>query len=229
MMENQKNLPQHLGIIMDGNRRWAREKKLPLFEGHRQGGEVLKKITLVAKKRGIKILTFFCFSTENWQRPKNEVDYLMNLVHEAFLTWMSDFNKENIKVKVIGQKEVLPDRVKKEIEVVERETSQNTRMTLNMALSYGGRAELVDAIKKIVKKGIDPDKITEDTVKENLWTSDVDLIIRTGGEQRLSGFLLWQAAYSEFLFVKKYWPDFDENDLDAALADYASRQRRFGK
>lgn len=228
-MKNQKNPPRHLGIIMDGNRRWAKTHNLPTLEGHRRGAQTLKNIALAAKRKGIKTLTFFCFSTENWQRSKSEVDYLMDLIHEMFATRMNELQKEQIKITVIGQKDKLPKKVSKEIDIVEEETKHNAGMTLNLALSYGGRAEIVDAVKKIIKSGVDPEKITEETVKENLWTSDVDLIVRTGGEQRSSGFLLWQAAYSEFLFVKKYWPDFGENDLDAALAEYASRQRRFGK
>ncbi len=228
-MEKQKNLPRHLGIILDGNRRWAKEHGLPTFEGHRKGFENVKLIIQAAQDRGIKTLTLFCFSTENWHRSKKEVDYLMDIFRKSLSDYSEKFNKKNVKVSILGQKEKFARDIKERIEKIESETKNNTGMTLNLALSYGGRAELVDAIKKIVKKGIDPDKITEDTVKDNLWTSDVDLIIRTGGEQRLSGFLLWQAAYSEFLFVKKYWPDFDENDLDAALAEYASRQRRFGK
>ena len=228
-MKNQKNPPRHLGIIMDGNRRWAKTHNLPTLEGHRRGAQTLKNIALAAKRKGIKTLTFFCFSTENWQRSKSEVDYLMDLIHEMFATRMNELQKEQIKITVIGQKDKLPEKVSKEIDIVEEETKHNAGMTLNLALSYGGRAEIVDAVKKIIKSGVDPEKITEETVKENLWTSDVDLIVRTGGEQRSSGFLLWQAAYSEFLFVKKYWPDFGENDLDAALAEYASRQRRFGR
>ena len=228
-MKNQKNPPRHLGIIMDGNRRWAKTHNLPALEGHRRGAQTLKNIALAAKRKGIKTLTFFCFSTENWQRSKSEVDYLMDLIHEMFATRMNELQKEQIKITVIGQKDKLPKKVSKEIDIVEEETKHNAGMTLNLALSYGGRAEIVDAVKKLIKSGVDPEKITEETVKENLWTSDVDLIVRTGGEQRSSGFLLWQAAYSEFLFVKKYWPDFDENDLDAALAEYASRQRRFGR
>jgi undecaprenyl diphosphate synthase len=228
-MKNQKNPPRHLGIIMDGNRRWAKTHNLPALEGHRRGAQTLKNIALAAKRKGIKTLTFFCFSTENWQRSKSEVDYLMDLIHEMFATRMNELQKEQIKITVIGQKDKLPKKVSKEIDIVEEETKHNAGMTLNLALSYGGRAEIVDAVKKIIKSGVDPEKITEETVKENLWTSDVDLIVRTGGEQRSSGFLLWQAAYSEFLFVKKYWPDFGENDLDAALAEYASRQRRFGR
>jgi undecaprenyl diphosphate synthase len=228
-MKNQKNPPRHLGIIMDGNRRWAKTHNLPTLEGHRRGAQTLKNIALAAKRKGIKTLTFFCFSTENWQRSKSEVDYLMDLIHEMFATRMNELQKEQIKITVIGQKDKLPKKVSKEIDIVEEETKHNAGMTLNLALSYGGRAEIVDAVKKIIKSGVDPEKITEETVKENLWTSDVDLIVRTGGEQRSSGFLLWQAAYSEFLFVKKYWPDFGENDLHAALAVYASRQRRFGR
>jgi undecaprenyl diphosphate synthase len=228
-MKNQKNPPRHLGIIMDGNRRWAKTHNLPTLEGHRRGAQTLKNIALAAKRKGIKTLTFFCFSTENWQRSKSEVDYLMDLIHEMFATRMNELQKEQIKITVIGQKDKLPEKVSKEIDIVEEETKRNAGMTLNLALSYGGRAEIVDAVKKIIKSGIDPEKITEETVKENLWTSDVDLIVRTGGEQRLSGFLLWQSAYSEFLFINKYWPEFSEADLDAALSEYASRQRRFGK
>jgi len=227
--DSEKNLPCHLGIIMDGNRRWAKEHNLPTMEGHRRGAETLKTIALAAKKKGIQTLTFFCFSTENWNRPKGEVDYLMKLLHEIFANHFPELQKEQIKIRVIGQKDRLPQEALKDIEITEKETADYTGMTLNLALSYGGRAEIVDAIKKIIKSGIDPEKITEETVKKNLWTSDVDLIVRTGGEQRLSGFLLWQAAYSEFLFVNKYWPEFSEVDLEAALANYASRQRRFGK
>lgn len=228
-MENQKNPPRHLGIILDGNRRWAKERGLPTLEGHRKGFENVKLIIQAAQDRGIETLTLFCFSTENWHRSKEEVDYLMDIFRKSLSDYFGKFNEKNVKINILGQKEKFAGDIKEQIKKIESETKNNTGMTLNLALSYGGRAELVDAIKKIVKKGIDPDKITEDTVKDNLWTSDADLIIRTGGEQRLSGFLLWQAAYSEFLFVKKYWPDFGENDLDAALAEYASRQRRFGK
>jgi len=214
---------------MDGNRRWAKDRGLPSLEGHRRGAQTLRNIAIAAKSKGIKILTFFCFSTENWQRPQSEVNYLMDLLHEMFGSHFPELQKEQIKIRVIGQKDRLPERVAKDIEMTETETKGNSGMTLNMALSYGGRAEIVDAVKKIIKTGIDPEKITEETIKENLWTTDVDLIIRTGGEQRLSGFLLWQSAYSEFLFVNKYWPEFSEADLDSALDNYARRQRRFGK
>jgi undecaprenyl diphosphate synthase len=228
-MENQFTLPRHLGVILDGNRRWAKANNLPALEGHKKGFEAVKSIVQAVKEKGIKTLTLFCFSTENWNRSKEEVDYLMDIFKKSLSDYFLEFGKENVRIKIIGQKNRFSKDIKSRMEEVESQTQNNTQMTLNLALSYGGRAEIVDAIKKIVKSGIDPDKITEETVKENLWTSDVDLIIRTGGEQRLSGFLLWQAAYSEFLFVKKYWPEFSQSDLDAALDDYASRQRRFGK
>jgi undecaprenyl diphosphate synthase len=228
-MENQFTLPRHLGVILDGNRRWAKANNLPALEGHKKGFEAVKSIVQAVKEKGIKTLTLFCFSTENWNRSKEEVDYLMDIFKKSLSDYFLEFGKENVRIKIIGQKNLFSKDIQSRMEEVERQTQDNNRMTLNLALSYGGRAEIVDAIKKIVKSGIDPDKITEATVKENLWTSDVDLIIRTGGEQRLSGFLLWQAAYSEFLFVKKYWPEFSQSDLDAALDDYASRQRRFGK
>ena len=224
-----KNIPYHLGIILDGNRRWAKERGLPYFEGHRKGLETVKKIINYCKEKGIKILTLFVFSTENWKRGPKEVNYLMRLAKKAISNHFKHLHKNKIRVKVIGQKEKLPRSLQKEIAQIEEKTRDNKEMTVNFALSYGGRAEIVQAIKKIIEKKIPPEKINEDTLGENLWTSDVDLIIRTGKEQRISNFLIWQAAYSEFYFSPKYWPDFTEKDLDAALADYARRQRRFGQ
>lgn len=229
MKQEQLKIPYHLGIILDGNRRWAKERGLPSFEGHKKGFETVKEIVKAANERGVKTLTIFCFSTENWNRSKEEVSYLMNILENAFKDYFSKFKDQDFVVKVIGQKDRLSEKLKKEIETVEKESANNKGMVLNLAISYGGRAELVEAIKSIIRKGINPDEITENTIKENLWTSEVDLVIRTGGEQRLSGFLLWQAAYSEFIFVKKYWPDFGAKDLDDAILEYNSRQRRFGK
>lgn len=227
-MQN-KNIPNHLGIILDGNRRWAREKGLPSLEGHRKGLEKVKNVIKWCKNRGIKILTLFVFSTENWNRTKKEVDYLMKLAKKAITGNLKELNGSNIKVRAIGQKERLPESVRNAIKEAEELTKDNKGMILNFALSYGGRAEIVQAIKNIIQKKIPVDKITEDTIKENLWTSDVDLIIRTGREQRISNFLIWQAAYSELYFLPKYWPDFTERDLDEVLADYVCRRRRFGK
>ena len=224
-----KKVPYHLGIIIDGNRRWAREKGLPAFEGHRKGLVKVKELIKWSKERGVKILTLFVFSTENWKRAKREVSFLMKLAKSAIADNLKELHKEGIKVRIIGQKERLPGFLQKTIVQAEELTKNNKGMVLNFALSYGGRAEIAQAIKKIIKKKILPKKITEDVISQNLWTSDLDLIIRTGKEQRISNFLIWQAAYSELYFCKKYWPAFTEKDLDEALADYARRQRRFGK
>jgi undecaprenyl diphosphate synthase len=223
------SIPTHLGIILDGNRRWAKERNLPVFEGHRIGLETAKKIIKHAHKTGVKVLTLFVFSSENWKRPKLEVNYLMNLLGQALSGNNSkELDKQGIRVRVIGQKEKLPRDLQKKIKEIEETTKKNKGMTLNFALSYGGRAEIVEAIKKIIKSKVHPDKITEKTISQNLWTSDLDLIIRTGKEQRISNFLIWQAAYSELYFFPQYWPDFGETDLDNAFLDYAKRQRRFG-
>jgi len=222
-------IPYHLGIILDGNRRWAKERGLPSFEGHRKGLETAKKIIKKCKEKGIKVLTLFVFSTENWKRPKIEVNYLINLAKMAFTNDLKELQDSGVRVRVIGQREKLPASLQKSIEKVEESTKDNKEMTVNFALSYGGRTEIVQAVKNIIKKKIPPEKINENVIKENLWTSDVDLVIRTGKEQRISNFLIWQAAYSELYFSRKYWPDFTEKDLDLALQEYSRRQRRFGQ
>jgi undecaprenyl diphosphate synthase len=222
-------IPHHLGIILDGNRRWAKERGLSSFEGHRKGLEKITDVVKWCRKRDIKILTLFVFSTENWNRSKEEVDYLMQLANRAVRNSSKDVSEQGIKVRVIGDKGKLPPFVLRTIEEVEDETKDNKEMTLNFALSYGGRSEIVQAVKKIVASGIAADQVTESLVSENLWTTDLDLIIRTGKEKRISNFLIWQAAYSELFFYEKYWPDFTESDLQAALEDYANRKRRFGK
>lgn len=222
-------LPYHLGIILDGNRRWAKERGLPVFEGHRKGLERVQRIIEYCKEKGIKILTLFVFSTENWKRGQEEVNYLMKLAKKAISNHFKHLHKNKIRIRVIGQKETLPKSLQKKIIEIEKQTRDNKEMTVNFALSYGGRAEIVEVVKKIIEKKIPPKKISENTIKENLWTSDVDLIIRTGKEQRISNFLIWQTAYSELYFCPKYWPDFSEKDLDLALAEYNRRQRRFGQ
>ena len=222
------SIPNHLGIILDGNRRWAKERGLPSFEGHRRGLETAKKIINYCKEKRIKTLTLFVFSTENWKRAKKEVSFLMALGHKALTNDFEEYADRGVRIKVIGQRENLSKSLQKEIAGVEELTKNNQEMVLNLALSYGGRTEIVEAIKNILRKKISPQRITEDVIKDNLWTSDVDLIIRTGKEQRISNFLIWQAAYSELYFCPKYWPDFNEKDLDAALIEYANRQRRFG-
>ncbi|MCK4453797.1 di-trans,poly-cis-decaprenylcistransferase [Candidatus Parcubacteria bacterium] len=222
-----KKIPYHLGIILDGNRRWAKEKNLPVFDGHKKGREVVKNIIKASKNKGIKILTLFVFSTENWKRPKKEINYLMYLIKS--ILDVKDLDKQGIKVVVIGQKQRLSKDLQKAIRRIEKITKNNKNMILNIALSYGGRAEIVEAIKNIIKKKISLEKINEDVISKNLWTADLDLIIRTGKEKRISNFLIWQAAYSEIFFFDKYWPDFTEKDLDTALYEYFLHHRRFGK
>lgn len=228
-----KKIPYHIAIIMDGNRRWAKKRGLPTLEGHYQGFEQIKKVGKWCKQKGVKVLTVWAFSTENWNRSKKEINYLMKLLGEALsekeIAWM---NKEKIKLQVIGQKERLAKSLQEAIKKSEKITKNNKAGILNVAISYGGRPEIISMIKNIIKKKIPANKITEKVISQNLWTaglSDPDLIIRTGGEKRLSGFLSWQIAYSELYFCKKNWPAFNEKDLDKAIDDYDRRQRRFGK
>jgi len=233
MPEKTQKIPKHLGIIVDGNRRWAKEKRLPALEGHRRGFDNLKKIAEYARKKGVKILTVYCFSSENWQRSKKEVGYLMKLLAEALAKKnIKETHQKGVKIRVIGQREKLSQFLQRKIKEAEELTKNNKKGILNLAISYGGRPEIIEAIKKIVKKKVPASKITENIINQNLWTADLsypDLIIRTGGEIRLSNFLTWQSAYSEFYFTKKYWPAFTEKDLDKALLDYSRRKRRFGK
>jgi len=229
------NLPTHIGIIMDGNGRWARKRGLPRSAGHTAGARTLEKITRFAGEIGIKYVTFYAFSTENWRRPKDEVEALMKLM----VVYLDDYRRligdEDIRIRFIGTKEGLSDEILEKIDIVENATKENTNITMNIALNYGGREEIVNAVRKIsegVKDGsINPDDIDEDTINRNLYTyymPDPDLIIRPSGELRLSNFLMWQSAYSEFYFTDKLWPDFSEKDFDAAMDAYLARNRRFG-
>ncbi|MFW6282672.1 MAG: polyprenyl diphosphate synthase [Minisyncoccales bacterium] len=228
--KNNLKIPKHVGIILDGNRRWAKKNNLPSFKGHNEGRKKAMKVIRWAKEKGVKILTLFVFSTENWKRSDKEVGHIMKLGKKALSKRnIKKFVKNGIKVKVIGKKDRLSSSLKSIIQKAEEKTKNNTEMTLNIALSYGGRAEIVEAFKKIIKKDINPEDIDEDLIAKNLWTSDLDLIIRTGKEKRLSNFFIWQAAYSELCFLDKYWPEFEEKDLDKAIKDYSNRQRRFGE
>ena len=231
----QENLPQHIAIIMDGNRRWAKERGLPVGLGHKEGAKTLEKIVRYANKRGIKYITVYAFSTENWKRAEEEVKTLMTL----FQSYLDDYSKradsENIKVKIIGSRDGLSEKMKDSISKCMERTKDNTGITFNIALNYGGRDEIVKATRKIaeqVKQGkISVDEINEKMVSDNLYTAgepDPDLVIRTSGEIRLSGFLPWQSVYSELLFVDKSWPDFTENDLDESIIEYQKRTRKFG-
>lgn len=227
------NVPYHLGIIIDGNRRWAAKRGLPAIIGHRQGSKNVKKIGKLCRKAGVKILTLYAFSTENWSRPEKEVNCFMGLIIETLgKKNIRDLHKDNIKVRIIGQKERFSKPIRKLIKEAEELTRNNKNGILNVALSYGGRTEIIEAVKKIIKKKIPLEKINEKLLEENLWTEKQpfpDLIIRTGGVKRLSNFLLWQSAYSELYFSDKYWPDFMEKDLNTAFEEYNQRQRRFGR
>ncbi|RJO59126.1 di-trans,poly-cis-decaprenylcistransferase [Candidatus Parcubacteria bacterium] len=232
-MLNTKQLavPQHIGFIMDGNRRWAKERGLHTLEGHRRGYDNIKKVLQWCIDRGVKVVTVYAFSTENWNRPKNEVKYLMRLLAWAFKKELIDLQKKNVKVNFFGRLEGLPKNVQKELLVLLEKTKYNTKAVLNLAINYGGRAEILDAIKKLMKKSAEAFQLTELNFRNFLYNSSVpdpDLIIRTSGEQRLSGFLLWEAAYAELYFTKRKWPEFSEKDLDVAIEDFAQRKRNFG-
>ena len=225
-----KNIPNHLGVIIDGNRRWARERGLLTLEGHKKGLSMLRSLMKWVKERGIKTLTIYVFSIKNWNRSKEEVSYLMNLLKGVFKDDEKLTGVKGLKIRMAGERNMVPKDILEIIEKVENDTKDNKEMTVNFAFSYGGRKEIVHSIKQIINKKIPEDQITEKVVCDNLYvTEDVDLIIRTGKEKRLSGFLIWQSPYSEFYFLEKYWPDFNENDLDNILLDYSNRQRRFGK
>ena len=230
-----ENLPKHIAIIMDGNRRWAKAKGKPSGFGHKEGAKVLEKIVRYANKIGIEHITVYAFSTENWKRAEEEVSTLMAL----FQSYLDDYSKradsENIKVKIIGNRKGLSDKMISSIEKCMERTKNNTGIVLNIALNYGGREELLNVTYKIaedVKNGkLQPEEITEKDIEKYLYTAgqpDPDLLIRTSGEKRLSNFLPWQLSYSEFLFIDKNWPDFTEEDLNQAIEEYQKRTRKFG-
>lgn len=225
-------IPTHIGIIMDGNRRWAKSRGLPSLEGHRRGYDKLKDVGDWCLARGIQILTVYAFSTENWNRSKEEVSYLMDLLHRALTKEVDIFHKKNIRLRVIGHRAGLPENVRQAADDAERQTAGNTAGTVQLAINYGGRQEIVDAVRRTLQDSMPPDAVTAETLGRYLYTPDTpdpELIIRTGGEQRLSGFLTWESVYSELYFTPVHWPEFTETDLDTALAWYAERGRRFGK
>lgn len=222
---------KHLGIIMDGNRRWARENSLPEHKGHQKGYEKLIEVGDWCLEKGIETLSVYAFSTENWKRSKKEVELLMKLLEKAFTEEVEKFNKKGIKVNVIGSREKLSKKLLEQIEGIQEKTKNNSKGILNLCFNYGGRLEMVETIKKIVEKGYKASDITEDLITKNTWMGeqeDPDLIIRTSGEQRLSGFLTWQAVYSEFYFTDTHWPAFSKNDFESAIGDYENRHRKFG-
>lgn len=231
MSKHTDTVPQHLGLILDGNRRWAREHGLPVIEGHRQGVRALKKVLKSSVKHGVRYVSAYVFSTENWRRDRDEVQSLMKLILWVLKHEIKELHSNDIRLRVIGSKLQLGHALLKAIHEAEELTKDNQRGTLLLCLDYGGQQEIVDAVKRIAELGYDPENIDADLINKFLYAPDVppvDLIIRTSGEQRISNFLLWESAYSEFLFDKIYWPDFDEHRLEAALQEYANRQRRYG-
>lgn len=233
---NKDNLPKHLAIIMDGNGRWAKQKGLMRAFGHENGTKSVRTTVETCAKLGIENLTLYAFSTENWNRPKLEVDTLMRLLISSLKKELDTLQKNNIRLNCIGNIAMLPDSAKKELLAVMEKTKNNTRMTLTLALSYGSREELLNAVKTICDKVknniISIDALDESIINQHLYTHnlpDVDLVIRTSGEHRISNFLLWQIAYAEFYFTDVLWPDFKEDDLYEAIISYQKRERRFGK
>lgn len=223
-------LPRHIAIIMDGNGRWAKKRSLPRSAGHITGAKTFKEIALYCNKIGLEYLTVYAFSTENWKRPKQEVDNIMNLLRD-YLKDAENFKEENIKVKFIGNLEPLDDDIKALIKKNEDGSKDATGLHLNIAINYGGRDEITNAVKKIAASGIKADEITETTISDNLYTAgmpDPDFIIRPSGEFRLSNYLIWQSAYAEYWFSDILWPDFKPKHLDKAIEEYNNRNRRFG-
>lgn len=231
MSEIPVTVPTHLGLILDGNRRWARERNLELMAGHRQGYQTLKTITREAFEQGVSYVSAYVFSTENWNRSQTEIRHLMRLLMWILKHEIEGFDREGVRLRVLGSKLRLGKAMVKAIHEAEQRTADNTHGTLLLCLNYGGQQEIVEATKRIVAAGYEPEEITPELLSQFLYAPDVpplDLLIRTSGEQRLSNFMLWEAAYSELLFTKMHWPEFSKADLKAALDEYAARQRRFG-
>ena len=233
--EAKASLPQHVAIIMDGNGRWAKARHLPRIEGHRQGAESARTIIRTSGELGIKYLTLYAFSAENWNRPKDEVDALMKYLIHYLKTETPELNKNNVRLEVIGQIYRLPENVQEPLKKSIATLSKNSGLTLVMALSYGSRLEIVDAVRRIAEKArdgkLEPAAITEEVISQHLWTRNIpdpDLLIRTSGEMRVSNFLLWQISYAELFITPTLWPDFRKPQFFAALEEYARRHRRFG-
>lgn len=223
---------RHIAIIMDGNRRWAKEKLLPSAVGHQKGVETLKATMRRFDDYGIKYMTVYAFSTENWNRKAEEVEFLMGLLAKTLSGELDEMHNENVKIKFLGNLSELNENIIKIVNNAEEKTKDNTGVNLNIAFNYGSRDEIVNAVKNIAKTGIDPDEITEELISKNLYTKDIpdpDLLIRTGGEKRISNYLLWQLAYSEIYVTEAYWPDFNDDELIKAILEFQHRNRRFGK
>ncbi|GHC63099.1 isoprenyl transferase [Roseibacillus persicicus] len=234
-MPTSPNIPEHIAIIMDGNGRWAKERGLPRRDGHRAGAESVREAVETCKELGVKYLTLYAFSSENWSRPQSEIDALMLLLDRFLAEKTKELNKQKVRLHTIGQIDRLPEKNQRRIARAKEETAENTDLNLILALSYGGREEITGAVRKIAEEvqagKVKPEDVTKDLVAQNLDTAnfpDPDLLVRTSGEMRLSNFLLWQLSYAEIVTTKKYWPDFKRADLQAAVEEYTRRHRRFG-
>lgn len=229
--DSKKNTPNHVGIIMDGNRRWAKERNLPTLEGHSRGYEKMREAPGWFFKRGVSIVSVYAFSTENWSRTRDEVNYLMKLFKKAVDENLEDLHEKGYRILFSGRIDELPGNLGELCNEAMSKTKDNKAGVLNICLNYGGRPEIIDAVRKMIKNKIAVDQVHEGMLKKYLYQSDLDdpdIIIRTSGEHRTSGFLLWQSAYSEFFFMQKYWPDFEKSDAKIILDEYAKRNRRHG-
>ncbi len=225
------SVPRHLGIIMDGNGRWAQNRGLPRLAGHRAGVDNIKRILEACVQSGVQVLSIYAFSTENWRRPVEEVQGLMRLLGLTIQRQLNELNRNGVRIVHSGRLEGIDPHLQRQVLRALEVTRNNSRIVLNVAFNYGGRAEILDAMRRIMREGVAPEALTEEMLSRHLYVAelpDPDLIIRTGGEWRLSNFLLWQAAYAEYYQTPCFWPDFDEAELAKALAAYAARQRRFG-
>ena len=230
-MTEETSIPSHIGFILDGNRRWAKQHGLPVYEGHLAGYSALKEVVLHAFERDVQYVSVYAFSTENWKRSKEEVSHLMNLALKIFKSDIKEIIKRQIRIKVFGTRDGLMESLKQAINEAEEVSKDLTGGTLIFCFNYGGRLEIAEAARKCVEDGLKPEAVTQQALSERLYTPDVpdvDLIVRTSGEQRLSNFMLWRAAYSEFMFIEKYWPDMRAADVDGIITEYQKRNRRFG-
>jgi len=225
-------VPKHVGYIVDGNRRWARKHGLPSYEGHLAGYNAIQEVALATFNSGVEFVSAYIFSTENWKRSEDEVNKLMGLVLKLLTSDLPLFDKNNIKLRVLGSRENVNDRILKAIDSAEAQTANNTAGTLAVCFNYGGQLEIVDAVKKVIQSGLSADDVTIDLISQNMYAPEVppmDLLVRTSGEQRISNFMLWRAAYCEIMFIDKLWPDMRKDDVTNIMKEYRKRFRRFGK
>lgn len=231
MTDDAPHIPTHVGYIVDGNRRWAKKHGLPAYEGHLAGYNAVKEVGLATLEAGVKYMSAYVFSTENWKRSKDEVSKLMGLTLRVLTADVPEFNARNVRLRVLGSREGVDQKIVRAIEKAEAETAQNTGGTLAICFNYGGQREIIEAVKAMMAQGVNADDVTEELLAQYLYAPEVppiDVVVRTSGEQRLSNFMLWRSAYSEFIFLKKMWPDMTKDDVAAIMKEYARRQRRFG-